>query len=96
MNISSALQAAAATWEDVVRVNYVLPDRNDFHKCWPKLREVFGDARPAATMIQADLMEKSMKIEIEVTAHKKPSTKGTWLGILAIGLTILFTRYCLA
>jgi enamine deaminase RidA (YjgF/YER057c/UK114 family) len=36
----------------------------------PVLQKWFGDVRPAATMIQAGLMEEIMKIEIEVTAKK--------------------------
>jgi enamine deaminase RidA (YjgF/YER057c/UK114 family) len=55
---------------DVVRVRYILPDRSDFHKTWPVLQKWLGDVRPAATMIQAGLMEEAMKIEIEVTAQK--------------------------
>jgi enamine deaminase RidA (YjgF/YER057c/UK114 family) len=33
------------------------------------LREAFGDARPAATMIAAGLADPRMRIEIEVTAR---------------------------
>lgn len=55
---------------DVVRVRYILPDRTDFPKTWPVLQKWFGDVRPAATMMQAGLMEEVMKIEIEVTARK--------------------------
>ncbi len=54
---------------DVVRVHYLLPDGADFEKTWPALAEVFGDVRPAATMMQVPLMDPAMKIEIEVTAH---------------------------
>ena len=56
--------------KDVVRVHYILPDRDDFPKTWPVLQKWFGDVRPAATMIQASLMKNEMKIEIEVTARK--------------------------
>jgi enamine deaminase RidA (YjgF/YER057c/UK114 family) len=38
------------------------------------LRKYFGDVRPAATMISAGLADPRMKIEIEVTARKCPST----------------------
>ena len=48
---------------------YILPDGSDFEKCWPVTSEVFATAKPAATMIIADLMEAAMKIEIEVTAR---------------------------
>jgi enamine deaminase RidA (YjgF/YER057c/UK114 family) len=67
-NIEAALREAGATFGDVVRVHYILPDADDFPPCWPALRAVFGDVRPASTMIQAGLADPRMKIEIEVTA----------------------------
>lgn len=66
--ITSTLQSAGASPRDIVRVRYILPDRADFPSVWPLLREWLGEAKPAATMIQAGLMEEEMKIEIEVTA----------------------------
>jgi enamine deaminase RidA (YjgF/YER057c/UK114 family) len=69
-NISAALKDAGSCMEEVVRVRYILPNGADFEKTWPVLRRWFGDVRPAATMIQANLMKEEMKIEIEVTAKK--------------------------
>lgn len=69
-NISAALKDAGASVEDVVRVRYILPDRDDFPKTWPVLQKWFGHVRPAATMVQSGLMKEEMKIEIEVTARK--------------------------
>ena len=69
-NIESALTQAGARMADVVRVTYVLPEAGEFEKCWPVLREYFGDIRPAAMMISAGLADPRMKIEIEVTAFK--------------------------
>lgn len=40
----------------------------DFPATWPAPRAAFGDIRPAATMIEADLADPRMKIEIEVDA----------------------------
>ncbi|WGM48832.1 Putative aminoacrylate peracid reductase RutC [Brevundimonas sp. NIBR10] len=68
-NIGAALTEAGASFTDVVRVRYILPDAADFPACWPALRAAFGDVRPAATMIQAGLADPRMKIEIEVTAR---------------------------
>ncbi len=68
VNIEAALREAGATLADVVRVTYIVPDRADFEPCWPLLRERFGAARPAATMISAGLADPRMRIEIEVTA----------------------------
>ncbi|CAM1511604.1 Fc.00g091170.m01.CDS01 [Cosmosporella sp. VM-42] len=76
-NISKALQGAGASMADVVRVRYILPDRDDFPKTWPVLQKWFGDVRPAATMIQSGLMKDEMKIEIEVTARKGCGEKGS-------------------
>jgi enamine deaminase RidA (YjgF/YER057c/UK114 family) len=70
-NIARALHEAGATMADVVRVHYILPDGADFERCWPVLREVFGEVRPAATMICAHLLDPRMRIEIEVTALKQ-------------------------
>lgn len=69
-NIESALSEAGSSLKDVVRVKYILPDAAEFEKCWPVLRKYFGEIRPAATMIEAGLADKRMKIEIEVTALK--------------------------
>src|SRR5262245_10696953 len=41
-NIEAALKEAEAGLKDVVRVHYILPQREDFEKCWPILRHYFG------------------------------------------------------
>ena len=69
-NIEHALKLAESSLADVVRVTYVLPVAADFPKCWPVLKKYFGDVRPAAMMISANLLDPRMKIEIEVTALK--------------------------
>jgi len=69
-NIAAALEQAGASLEDVVRVTYLLPDAAEFPKTWPVLRKYFGEIRPAATMISAQLLDPRMRIEIEVTALK--------------------------
>ncbi|KAL6914096.1 hypothetical protein ACHAPO_002542 [Fusarium lateritium] len=68
-NIAAALESAGASVSDVVRVKYILPNRDDFPKTWPVLKKWFGEVRPAATMVQSALMKEDMKIEIEVTAR---------------------------
>ena len=66
--IERVLEQAGSSLDHVLRVNYVLPDRADFPACWSLTSAAFAVARPAAMMIQAQLMEPAMKIEIEVTA----------------------------
>ena len=70
LNIVSALEQAEAKMEDVVRVTYILPEASDFEKCWPVLQKYFGNVRPAATMLSANLADPRMKIEIQITALK--------------------------
>ncbi|KAK0391269.1 hypothetical protein NLU13_0770 [Sarocladium strictum] len=69
-NIAAALEQAGSSIKEVVRVHYILPDRDDFPKTWEVLKKWFGDVGPAATMVQSGLMKDEMKIEIEVTARK--------------------------
>ncbi|MFZ5964934.1 RidA family protein [Thalassococcus sp. BH17M4-6] len=66
--IASALRQAGATFADAVRVTYYLPDATEFEHCWPILRDTFGDAPPAATMIECNLIDPKYRIEIELTA----------------------------
>ncbi len=73
-NIDAALVEAGASMADVVRVRYILPVAEEFAACWPVLRRYFGDVRPAATMLSAQLLDPAMRIEIEVTAHKRSAT----------------------
>jgi enamine deaminase RidA (YjgF/YER057c/UK114 family) len=70
-NIEAALVQAGSSLKDVVRVTYVLPEAKEFPECWPVLRKYFGDVRPAAMMISANLLDPRMRIEIEVTAMKQ-------------------------
>ena len=70
-NIGRVLNEAESGFADVVRVNYIFPDSEDFEKCWPVLHEYFGNVRPASTMYSAGLADPRMKVEIEVTALKQ-------------------------
>ena len=72
-NISDALIQAGSSLDEVVRVRYIFPDKADFEPCWPVLKHYLGKALPAATMIEAGLLDERMKLEIEVTAKITPS-----------------------
>ncbi len=69
-NIQAALEEAGSSLDNVVRVHYLLPEREDFQACQPAIRKAFEKARPAATMFVAGLLDPNMKIEIEVTAKR--------------------------
>jgi enamine deaminase RidA (YjgF/YER057c/UK114 family) len=72
--IGKALEEAGASFADVVRVNYFLPDRHEFEACWPMLAKRFGENPPAATMIETGLIDPKYRIEIEVTALAPKTT----------------------
>ncbi len=74
-NIQRALADAKCRLSDVVRVTYIIPDRDEFPRTWPVLQRYLGDIRPAATMIVAGLADPRMKIEIEVTARRQQRVK---------------------
>ncbi|MDJ0703540.1 MAG: RidA family protein [Leptolyngbyaceae cyanobacterium MO_188.B28] len=69
-NIEAALAEAGFALKDVVRVRYLLPERDDFEPCWGVLCKYLGEVRPAATMMVVGLSDPRMRIEIEVTAHR--------------------------
>jgi enamine deaminase RidA (YjgF/YER057c/UK114 family) len=68
-NIEGVLIEAGSSVDNIVRITYILPDRDDFEACWPVLNRWLGSVRPAATMFEARLMNDEMKIEIQVTAR---------------------------
>ncbi|MBX9459030.1 MAG: RidA family protein [Rhizobium sp.] len=71
--IAAALAEAGFSLADVVRANYYITDSADVDRVFPILGEYFGEIRPAATMIVCGLNKPEMKIEIEVTARKRPN-----------------------
>jgi enamine deaminase RidA (YjgF/YER057c/UK114 family) len=74
INIKNTLKQAESNLSDVVRITYILANASDFESCWPVLQKYLGNIKPAATMFAAGLADKSMKIEIQVTALKQSNT----------------------
>jgi enamine deaminase RidA (YjgF/YER057c/UK114 family) len=67
--IARALKEAGSGLDHVVRVNYIVPNAQEWPDCWPVVSRAFATAKPAATMFSAQLQNAEMKIEIEVTAR---------------------------
>lgn len=70
-NIAMALAQADASLDDVVRVLFIVPRREDWEPCWPVIRQHLGRAKPASTLIHAGLQTDAMRVEIEVTARRQ-------------------------
>lgn len=67
--IRKALHEAGATIDDVVRTRIFVVDMNDADKVLQAHGEVFGDVRPAATLLGVNqLIDPNLLVEIEVDA----------------------------
>ena len=68
-NMREVLAAAGCGFEDVVRVTIYLTDVDDRAKINPVRKEVFGEARPASTLVEVSrLAVPGAKIEVEAVA----------------------------
>ena len=67
-NIEKALLESGSNLNNIVRIQYIFPDKEDFEPCWPVFKKYLGIACPAATMFVANLLDEDMMLEIEVTA----------------------------
>lgn len=70
-NLKAILDAAGASWSDVVKATVYLHDMNDF----PRVNEVYaralGTARPARSTVQVAGLPRGVLVEIDVIAALK-------------------------
>jgi reactive intermediate/imine deaminase len=68
-NLGAVLATAEATFADVVKVTIYLTDIADRARINPVRQEVFGEARPASTLVEVSaLAVPGAKLEIEAVA----------------------------
>ncbi|HUJ85458.1 MAG TPA: RidA family protein [Burkholderiales bacterium] len=66
LNMKAILDAAGASFADVLKVTVYLTDVEDRRKINPVRQEFFGNARPASTLIGVKALAiPGMKVEIE-------------------------------
>ena len=68
--IAKALAEAGFGMADVVRVTYYITETHAAEAVFEVTGKVFGEIRPAATMVVCGLIKPEMKVEIEVTAFR--------------------------
>jgi 2-iminobutanoate/2-iminopropanoate deaminase len=72
LNLSAVLDAAGATWADVVKTTVYLHDMADF----PTFNEMYGrhigDARPARSTVQAAGLPRGALVEIDAVVRVSP------------------------
>jgi enamine deaminase RidA (YjgF/YER057c/UK114 family) len=68
-NVEAVLREAGAALDDVVRTRLFVTDIDHWEAVGRAHGEVFGDIRPAATMVEVNrLIEPELLVEIEATA----------------------------
>jgi 2-iminobutanoate/2-iminopropanoate deaminase len=67
-NLGAVLQAAGATWNDVVKTTVFLLDMSDFPRMNEVYARVLGSARPARSTVQVAGLPRGVAVEIDVVA----------------------------
>ncbi len=77
LNMGRILEAGGASFADVIKVTHFLTNIDDRPLINEVRREVFGDTRPASTLVEVSrLVLPELLVEIEAVATCPPSTRG--------------------
>ncbi len=68
-NVEATLRAAGGTLRSVVKITFYLTDIRDKTTVWEVRKEMFGDHRPASTLVEvAHLVDPEARLEVEAVA----------------------------
>lgn len=70
-NLKAILEAAGATWNDVVKTTVFLHDMSDFPMVNDAYARALGDARPARSTVQVSALPRNVLVEIEAVVAVK-------------------------
>ncbi len=71
-NLAAILDAAGATWNDVVKATVFIMDMKDFPRINEVYARVMGDARPARSTVQVAGLPRNVLVEIDLVATIAP------------------------
>jgi 2-iminobutanoate/2-iminopropanoate deaminase len=67
-NLKAILDAAGASWNDVVKTTVFLHDMNDFPRVNEAYARALGSARPARSTVQVSALPRGVLVEIDAVA----------------------------
>ena len=68
LNLQAQLRAAGMMFDNVVKLNTILPDLANIGELRRIRAEIMGDCKPASTLVVGGLVDPAYKIEIEAIA----------------------------
>ena len=73
-NMQATLRSGGASLRDVVKISFYLTDIRDKARVWEARKALFGDARPASTLVEvAHLVDPQALVEIDAVAYVGPA-----------------------
>jgi 2-iminobutanoate/2-iminopropanoate deaminase len=69
-NMEAMLRADGGSLKNIVKINFYLADIRDKAAVWDVRKEMFGDARPASTLVEVvHLVDQLSLLEVEAVAY---------------------------
>ena len=69
-NMDAMLRAAGGSLKNVVKINFFLTDIRDKSAIWDVRKEMFGETRPASTLVEVvHLVDQLSLLEVEAVAY---------------------------
>ena len=69
-NMEAMLRAEGGSLKSIVKINFFLTDIRDKTAVWDVRKEMFGDARPASTLVEVvHLVDPLALLEVEAVAY---------------------------
>ncbi len=69
-NMEATLKGAGASLQNVVKISFFITDIRDKQAIWDVRKEMFGQCRPASTLVQVShLVDPLARLEVEAIAY---------------------------